>query len=284
LLLFFISDKNLQQYFPKYYQTSLKVTVESINPTAYSFLSHFLSCLSFAHLQKHAPFGMHNWTKWAHEHFKNKHLVSKLLQKSKTPPLETKNPPKNLFSYSKIKNKKIAPTCLPTRQGKPLPYQPAGWKVKKIARRMPPKGLFLLWFLTEYPVFYPFSSPDPSGSLPSILTADDGVKTPSAPDVRTTCFDVQLLAVSVRLLATFSRLVDVEVFSIKNFNLLIIISFCSKPVDKIEEKREIIFFDCQFFAVTGAFEHRKRCADKWKRPLKVVFFICMGNIASIFAL
>jgi len=54
-------------------------------------------------------------------------------------------------------------------------------------------------------------------TTPRILTADDGVKTPSSPNVRTTCFDVRLLDEFVRLLATFGRLVDVEVFYLFSF-------------------------------------------------------------------
>jgi len=94
-----------------------------------------------------------------------------------------------------------------------------------------------------------------------------GVKTPSDPDVRTTCFEVQLLAVPAMLLATFGFLVDVEVFSIKNFNLLKTNVFCSKRVDKIDGKKEIIFSDYQFFSVTGEFDYHIRIAD---------FFIMAG--------
>jgi hypothetical protein len=54
--------------------------------------------------------------------------------------------------------------------------------------------------------------------------------------------------VSVRLLATFGRPADVDVFSIKNFNLFITNSFFSKRVDKNDADREIIFTDYQFFA------------------------------------
>ncbi len=96
---------------------------------------------------------------------------------------------------------------------------------------------------------------------PSIPTPDEGVKTPSDADVRTTCFDAQLLAVPARLLATFGRLVEVEVFPIKNFNLLITNFFCLKPVYKNDNDREIIFSHYPFFAVKGAFEHRKRYPD-----------------------
>jgi hypothetical protein len=100
---------------------------------------------------------------------------------------------------------------------------------------------------------------------PSIPTPDEGVKTPSSAYVLTNCFDAQLLAVPARLLATEDRLVDVEVFSIKNFNLLKTNFFCLKPVDKNDDDREIIFSHYPFFAETGESDHRKRCAASLNR-------------------
>jgi len=50
---------------------------------------------------------------------------------------------------------------------------------------------------------------------PSILMPDEGVKTPSTADVRTAHFDVLLLAVPARLLATFGRHMDANVFSVE---------------------------------------------------------------------
>jgi hypothetical protein len=47
-------------------------------------------------------------------------------------------------------------------------------------------------------------------TFPSIPTPDEGIKTPSDADIRTTCFNAQLLA-------TFCRLVEVEVLLITNF-------------------------------------------------------------------
>ena len=96
----------------------------------------------------------------------------------------------------------------------------------------------------------------------SIPMPEEGIKTPSDADVRTTCFDAQLLAVPARLLATFGRQVDVDVFSIKNLNLLITNCFCSKPVDKNGNEGKIIFSNHPFCVVIGAFEHRKRCPDR----------------------
>jgi hypothetical protein len=73
----------------------------------------------------------------------------------------------------------------------------------------------------------------PSGLTPlSIPTPDKGVKTPSTADVLTTCFDVRLLDEFVRLLATEGRHVDVEVFLIKNFNMLKTMVSCQFFVDK----------------------------------------------------
>ncbi|MBN1186233.1 MAG: hypothetical protein JXB49_28405, partial [Bacteroidales bacterium] len=109
---------------------------------------------------------------------------------------------------------------------------------------------------------------------PSILTPDEGVKTPSTADVWTTCLDAQLLAVPARLLATFGRMVDVEVFSIKNFNLLITNTFCLKRVDKNKDEGKIIFSDYQFLTDIGGLDHHERCADKMgKDNLVLSFFI-----------
>ncbi|MBN2215674.1 MAG: hypothetical protein JW723_15705 [Bacteroidales bacterium] len=69
---------------------------------------------------------------------------------------------------------------------------------------------------------------------PSIPTPDEGVKTPSEADVRTTCFDVRLLAVpgltldaSVRVLATKGRHVDADDGLMqKTFKQLITNEYC----------------------------------------------------------
>jgi len=86
----------------------------AIPPTHIVSLSHFLSRPGFAYLQKHAPFGMHS-----------------LLQKSKTLSLNTKKPPKNLFSLEETQNKRApkkcplwgkgfyGSACLPAPAGKP---------------------------------------------------------------------------------------------------------------------------------------------------------------------
>jgi hypothetical protein len=121
-------------------------------------------------------------------------------------------------------------------------------------------------------------------TFPSIPTSHEGVKSPSTANVRTTCFDVWLLAVPglmldafVRLLATSGRPVDVEVFLTKNFNMLIINFFCSKPVDKNSCIREFIFSGYQFFVVTSGLDHHIRGADMTRRfgfpPLRLFCFL-----------
>ena len=74
-------------------------------------------------------------------------------------------------------------------------------------------------------------------TLPRILTADVGVKTPSPKDVRTTRFDVSVLATS-------GRLVDVDIFLIKNTNLLKTKIYCQFFVEKRFELRLEV---CDFF-------------------------------------
>ena len=104
---------------------------------------------------------------------------------------------------------------------------------------------------------------------PSIPTPDEGVKTPSDADARTACFDIRLLAVpglmldaSVRVLATFGRPVEVDVFSIKNFKMLIITVFCSKNVYKnLKDVSELPMFGGQFY-FDNRFELRLEVCDK----------------------
>jgi hypothetical protein len=135
-------------------------------------------------------------------------------------------------------------------------------QMMKISGFQPERLTFSAFLMVDEPILM-MNKPDVfiGLTLPRILTADDGVKTPCAPDDLTTLFDVRLLDAFVRLLATEGRLVDVEVFSIKNFNLLITNSFCSKPVDKNDDDRKIIFPDYQFFADISAFEHPKGGTD-----------------------
>ncbi len=162
-----------------------------------------------------------------------------------------------------VKNNSFRPKYQPScSEGKPesLPDGKAGLKENPF-----PSADVAPLTLQHADVFNELTTSPIGLTAPRILTADDGVKTPSTADVRTTCFDVQLLAVPARLLATFGRLVDVEVFSIKNFNLLITNFFCLKPVDKNDDDREIIFSHYPFFAETGESDHRKRCADLTRR-------------------
>jgi hypothetical protein len=112
---------------------------------------------------------------------------------------------------------------------------------------------------------------------PSIPTPDEGVKSPSIADVRMTCFDAQLLAVPARLLATFGRLVDTEVFSIKNFNLLKTNTFCSKRVDKNGQEGKFIFSLLPFFDVIGGFDYHIRIADKKKKGHRKMAFFMAGK-------
>jgi hypothetical protein len=85
---------------------------------------------------------------------------------------------------------------------------------------------------------------------------------------------------SVKLLATKGRLVDVEVFSIKNFNLLITNFLYSKPVDKIEDKWEIISPDYQFFTEIGAFDYHIKTAGRNGKRLPCVAFFHFNNYFS----
>lgn len=92
-------------------------------------------------------------------------------------------------------------------------------------------------------------------TLSRILTADVGVKSPRLTDARTTLFDILVLVRFVRLLANEGRLVDANVFLIKNTNLL---------------KTRIY---CQFF-VDKKFEPRLEVCDKQKRNIRrCSFFI-----------
>ena len=90
-------------------------------------------------------------------------------------------------------------------------------------------------------------------TLPRILTADVGVKTPSPKDVRTTRFDVPVLATFVRLLATSGRLVDVDIFLIKNTNLLKTKIYCQFFVEKRFELRLEV---CDMIRRVGFFPSR----------------------------
>jgi len=74
-------------------------------------------------------------------------------------------------------------------------------------------------------------------TLPRILKADVDVETPSKPDLRTTRFDVSLLATTALLLATFGRHLDVDALLIKNSNLLKTRVCCQFFVDKKFELR-----------------------------------------------
>jgi len=122
---------------------------------------------------------------------------------------------------------------------------------------------------------------------PSIPTPDEGVKTPSTADVRMTCFDGWLLAVpgltldaSVRMLATFNRLVDVEVFSKKNFNMLIITIFCSQNVYKnLKDVHELTSFGCQFY-FDNRFELRLEVCDKRRNLTTLVVGFFYGQKPS----
>jgi hypothetical protein len=113
-------------------------------------------------------------------------------------------------------------------------------------------------------------------TLPCILMADDGVKTPSDADVRTTYFDGQLLADFVKLLATFSRLVDIEVFLIKTFSLLKSKVFCSQIVCKYFNVVQKLTASVYGHLADRRFELRLEVPDK----KKTLYAICKYFISS----